>query len=376
MSDVISTTDFDRLIGLIYQAPLEQHPWEAFTEALRERLDSKYCTFILRSPSPDDLGLTVNAGPTRTEVLTAYQERYYALDPFVGLPRNRVVTIQEFMTLEGWINSDFYKQFNQPADMLHILGADLRTPDGVESRLRLCRGEDSEDFNDQEKAICELLLPHIERSIHLHHRLNRTESERNVYAGAVDQLAVGTIFLDENGKVLETNQVARKLLEEKDGIRLKGDTLTVGSNDNTAELKRMVMRALASQRRSEPAMVEALRILRPSGRTDLGIVVRPVANSEWIEGQACPSAVIFISDPEQEAQAPQEIIKQLFGLTPSEAAIAIMLTNGMTLDEVADDVSISRNTARAHLRSIFSKTGVTRQTMLVRLILKSVASLG
>ena len=30
--------------------------------------------------------------------------------------------------------------------------------------------------------------------------------------------------------------------------------------------------------------------------------------------------------------------------------------------------SVSRNTARAHLRSIFAKTGVTRQTQLVRLI--------
>ncbi|MFK0573079.1 helix-turn-helix transcriptional regulator [Endozoicomonas sp.] len=51
-------------------------------------------------------------------------------------------------------------------------------------------------------------------------------------------------------------------------------------------------------------------------------------------------------------------------------------TNGLTLDEASETLFISRNTARVHLRSIFSKTGVTRQTMLVRLILKSVAPLG
>nr|MDT0253635.1 LuxR C-terminal-related transcriptional regulator [Endozoicomonas sp.] len=54
----------------------------------------------------------------------------------------------------------------------------------------------------------------------------------------------------------------------------------------------------------------------------------------------------------------------------------MILANGLTLDETAEELGISRNTARAHLRSIFSKTGVTRQTMLVRLILKSVATLG
>ena len=36
---------------------------------------------------------------------------------------------------------------------------------------------------------------------------------------------------------------------------------------------------------------------------------------------------------------------------------------------------IRRNTARAHLRAIFSKTGVRRQTELVRILLNSVAPL-
>ena len=94
------------------------------------------------------------------------------------------------------------------------------------------------------------------------------------------------------------------------------------------------------------------------------------------EGKLCPSVAIFISDPEQESSAPQEIVKALFDLTPAEAQLAMLLANGLTLDEASDALGISRNTARAHLRSTFSKTGVTRQTMLVRLILRSVATLG
>jgi len=37
---------------------------------------------------------------------------------------------------------------------------------------------------------------------------------------------------------------------------------------------------------------------------------------------------------------------------------------------------VARNTARAHLRAIFAKTGVGRQSELVQLVLRSVASLG
>ncbi|NVK44012.1 MAG: helix-turn-helix transcriptional regulator [Oceanospirillaceae bacterium] len=376
MHDVIAPEDFNRLIEAIYEGPLEPVPWESFLNELRLLVDAKYGNLILRSPSLEDAGLTINSGPTQTEASTAYNEYFYDLDPFVGLPRNKVVTIQEFLSLEDWTGSEFYQQFLAPYGVLHIMGADLKTRDGVESRLRLCRTPEQEDFGEREKAICTLLLSHLERSIQLHHRLNRIESERNLYAGAVDQLAVGTIILDEKGQVMETNQVARNLLDAQDGIKLNNGLLHVGTNEDTAELRRMVNRTLGAQRRSEPAVVEALRIARPSGRTDLGIVVRNVPVSQWSEGKACPAAVIFISDPEQEAQAPQEVVKQLFSLTPAEASLAMLLANGLTLDEASEELEISRNTARAHLRSIFSKTGVTRQTMLVRLILKSVASLG
>ncbi len=49
--------------------------------------------------------------------------------------------------------------------------------------------------------------------------------------------------------------------------------------------------------------------------------------------------------------------------------------NGL-VDEIGEQLNISTNTGRAHLRSIFAKTGVTQQTQLVSLILRSVANLG
>jgi DNA-binding CsgD family transcriptional regulator len=66
----------------------------------------------------------------------------------------------------------------------------------------------------------------------------------------------------------------------------------------------------------------------------------------------------------------------LFELTPAEAKLAMLLARGLSLAEVAAAQTISPHTARAQLKSIFAKTRVSRQAELVRLILKSVASLG
>ena len=46
-----------------------------------------------------------------------------------------------------------------------------------------------------------------------------------------------------------------------------------------------------------------------------------------------------------------------------------------TISEVADELEITLNTARTHLKQVFEKTGTKRQAELVRLLLQSPAAL-
>jgi DNA-binding CsgD family transcriptional regulator len=73
------------------------------------------------------------------------------------------------------------------------------------------------------------------------------------------------------------------------------------------------------------------------------------------------------------AELSAEAVQQLFGLTRKEAELALRLAAGRRLLEAARDQGISLNTARAHLRAIFAKTGIDRQCRLVSALLKSVA---
>ncbi|NUT78804.1 helix-turn-helix transcriptional regulator [Pseudomonas sp. C1C7] len=376
MQQSLCLDTFSDLIGNLYQGPLETIPWATFLNQLNVHLNSKYVTFILRPPSAHVDGLMVNTTGTSTEATASYNTHFFSLDPFVGLPNRQVVTSAEFLSTDEWLQSEFYKNFLEPVGVFHILGADINTNDGAQCRIRISRGREDKPFGDEEKAVLAQFIPHLERSIKIHMQLNRIEAERNLYAGAVNQMAVGTIILDESGKVLQTNQVADRLIQEKDGIKLVNDGLQVGTARDTQEFRRLVKQSLLSQKSSNPSVVEALRVQRPSGKADLGIIVRSVPLTDWSEGKQCPTVAIFISDPEQQSTAPQEIVRALFDFTPAETQLAMLLANGLTLDEASEELGISRNTSRAHLRSTFSKTGVTRQTMLVRLILRSVATLG
>jgi DNA-binding CsgD family transcriptional regulator len=71
------------------------------------------------------------------------------------------------------------------------------------------------------------------------------------------------------------------------------------------------------------------------------------------------------------AQAPEEALHSLYGLSQREARMASELMQGRSLDGIAESLHIAKSTARTHLLRIFAKTGTSRQGELVSLLLRT-----
>ncbi|PLW83140.1 helix-turn-helix transcriptional regulator [Kineobactrum sediminis] len=384
--------DYDALIAAIYRGPLETQPWSTALPLLREIMDSHVVSLVLRPPAKNDRGVILNsvrptgdpasttpAGPLSDAAdweVTAYREQFFALDPFVNLPVDKVVALADILDDEALVASEYYEHYLRPAGLFRILGLDTVEPGGMLARLRFSRRREEPPFTPDERALLARIAPHIRLAIQIHATIGRTASERNLYAGAVEQLAVATIILDEQGHVLSTNTIARALLEDADGLTVRGQHLLIEGRDRNRELQNSLATIVEAQHRGETSVVKALRVPRSGGRSQLGLVLRPVPVSEWSEGQTSPCVAVFISDPELSEPASQGTLGELFDLTPAEANLAVLLSRGLRLAEVSEAQNISPHTARAQLKSIFAKTGVSRQAELVRLVLKSVASLG
>jgi DNA-binding CsgD family transcriptional regulator/PAS domain-containing protein len=366
--------DFSRLLGELYEGPLEEQPWATFLASVRDCLGADLVTLLLRPPSQEEAAVMLADGGSLS-AMRSYNEGQFVLDPFVDLPSGEVVSLHEFLSTETLLASDFYRIIMQPQGWYDFLGLDIR--DGVEMdvRFRVGRYQSSPPFGPGEKSLLLALRPHLERAVRMQARMQRTERERAVYAGAVEQMRVATIILDEQGRVLSTNAAAAELLQQDNRLRLSGDRLYLSDKAVNRELEQLTSAIIQGRGGDAPAPASALQIPGNGASADLGLVIRGVPASGSAEGRAIPSVALFISDPRQAAEPPQQVISRLFGLTPAEAALALLLANGLTLDEAAGQLAVSRNTARAHLRAMFAKTGVARQSGLVRLILQSVAPL-
>ncbi|HYQ39663.1 MAG TPA: helix-turn-helix transcriptional regulator [Pseudomonas sp.] len=372
----LDLAEHDRLVTSLYEASLDSRLWNVPMEHMRDLFQANFATLILRVPEQTDTGLMIVAGDIEGHGKVTYITYPNTDTPFVNMPVDAVFTVEDVLGEEEWQRSSYYQHWCKPNGVYHVMGVDISTPDAGKLRFRLTRPETAPAFSARDRALCELILPHLRRALHMHNQLDRSQSMGTLYSQAISRLSVATIVLDESGRVLQQNPVAQEILAGADGLKLVGGRLEASYPSDNRELQRLVRNAFARQGKESPPIAEAVSIARPSGQVSLGVVVESVPSLEWAESKGQPAVVVYIRDAVGKSLASTAVTKQLFNLTPAETALSLELANGLSLEEAAEALNIRRNTARAHLRSIFSKTGVRRQTELVRIMLNSVMALG
>lgn len=372
----LSLAEYDHLVGAIQEGAIDKEALTRALEALRVFFRANYVTLILKVTGTDDLGLMLIAGNYKGHGRLCYQAYQEGPTPFGNQPADTVFTELDVLSEADWQQSDYYLKLCRNYDVYHLMGADISSADAGLVRLRITRTHDAPEFDARDREVCRLLLPHLRRSLHLHNQLNRSEMIGTLYSQAITRLSVATIVLDESGSVLQFNDVARELLERADGLKLVGGRLEANYPSDNRELHKLIHEAFAAHQDQRALTRDALSISRPSGEVSLGVVAEAMPSIDWAEGKGQPAVVLYIRDAVGKSQVNNAVAKQLFNFTPAETALALELANGLSLEEAAENLNIMRNTARAHLRAIFSKTGVRRQAELVRVMLNSVVALG
>ena len=82
-----------------------------------------------------------------------------------------------------------------------------------------------------------------------------------------------------------------------------------------------------------------------------------------------PCAILMVTDPKDRMRQRMRELTQRFGLTRAEIELALAVVETGSRKAAAEMRGVSDKTASSQLTSIFDKTGVRRQTELVRLLM-------
>jgi DNA-binding CsgD family transcriptional regulator len=209
---------------------------------------------------------------------------------------------------------------------------------------------------------------HTKRADRLHPHLATSRNRSANLQSTLDSLTLGLILLSPKGQVVTMNRAAERLLAENGGLQASSDGLRAEHAEESARLKELIVRATAASAdvRLEPAGV--LTVSRRN-RSPLQLQVSSARGFD-VDERHPVRAIVFAGDSAQRGGPTHDTLRVLFGLTPAEGRLAMLLADGHAPTAIAEMVGVSRNTLKSQLSSIFRKTGTSRQAQLVRLLLQ------
>lgn len=83
------------------------------------------------------------------------------------------------------------------------------------------------------------------------------------------------------------------------------------------------------------------------------------------------SCILFVTEVSSPTIVSAEVIQGLFDLTPAEARVARGIAAGASVQALAIKAGVTVGTIRQQLKSVFGKTGVSRQAELVGMLVGS-----
>lgn len=224
--------------------------------------------------------------------------------------------------------------------------------------------------SEAEQYLLACLAPHFARSQAMQRALQEVEIERDLLERVMDRLPLGMAIVDAQGMAISMNRAMLSLVQSGAGLGLQAGRLV--STDPQALLAAIgqVMAHPQGQAclRLPPAGAEAYRGTGASSMAALGGL------SLWLShfgaGKAANRVMVLAASPGSRALSVDGLVA-FFGLSAAEARFTQQLALGQGLEDAAQALGISRNTAKTQLKKVFTKVGVKRQVDLVQAIYAS-----
>ena len=305
----------------------------------------------------DEVGLAVDY---RRVYLSDLQHDDLRLTDLIRHPIGTVRTDTMIPRYAAYRRSRAYRQLYRKLGTEHALGAFLFEEGGRTIGLRVFRSAKDGPFEDQAIDRYQSLLPHLARSLRLRSLRRRAERDGADAAHDVRQaldLTAAPMFMIERSRVVRPMNKAATAIQESAPSAL------------FAELGELALRALAAWRDDGRDGVTAALGAQTSGGLPAYFVSMKVIPAPPEALDRTPRLLAHVSETAGDEARRAAGLGRLFGLTRSGQALAARLAMGERLSDSAEQLAVSYETARTHLRNIFAKTGVDRQADLVRLIL-------
>ncbi|MGH6735215.1 MAG: helix-turn-helix transcriptional regulator [Methyloceanibacter sp.] len=360
---------FSEVISTICDCAVDPHCWPTAIEQMGELVGGLNGVIMVIDTVENESRFYADWNVDRA-LMQAYSEKYHAENPLdegfrrfgVGEPYNVPMVIEP----SAWLETRMYCELGEPNDWFDSLGVTLlKTP----SRLvtyRLARHRDVGFAGPRELEIMRLLAPHLRKSISIAELIEMRQLTAKTFEESFEALRVPVILVDDRAGIVHANGAAQDLFARGAPIRSERGTLKSPAADASMRLEAAIADSAGPANQGEP-LGQVIYLPTANGRPAFAHVL-PL-RSGTARGRIEPRAVaaVFITLASDPSTLPLQAWAAAFGLTQAEVRVLELLIEGHSILDVATKLDVAPTTARTHLARLMEKTGVTRQSELIRL---------
>jgi DNA-binding CsgD family transcriptional regulator len=384
------------LLGDLYEAASSSEHWLVFLEHL-QRVTQASRAYMLFSDAERrcDLSLQIGLDPALAEL---YAREFAANDPvregfaeaFRRTGGDWIGSRESILPDDKFFSSASYHEVLVPQGDQHLCAAGLSRLVGDSiCGVTLRREAIQRPFEPEVIALLSVLAPHLKRALILHHRFTGLRDREIALERSVDGFDIAVFTVSANGLVASQSAAATAILAAEEGLCVRGGQLNATAQVENARLQELLAgatatgsgrtaplvkqtRRCASEASREggwtPAYGGAMEIRRRPPLRPLQVSVMPFRSSRLLLADA-PAALIFVNDGARKLPSRSGMLRDLYGVTPSEVRLIEMLLADETVKGAAARLKLTEGTARFTLKSIFRKTRTNSQAGLMRLLL-------
>lgn len=253
----------------------------------------------------------------------------------------------EASTMERMRSDRVYSQIDLPAPVAPArpLRA-LKWRLGAEGVGLLVLHRDGSDFRALSAVQLTNLIPHLRLALTGWRQMERQRAEAALDQRLARDLGTGWVLFSPSGQIKRMAPGMAEVL----------DTLLVAPRGG--ETKYLLQQALAAAQREDAPQVVTLTPM-----------VQMIVTAERLAG--APALIGRLRHDLSARALPVEHWARHFGLTRSEARLAAHLCDGVSLQDTAQALGWTSETARSYSKQVYAKLGVAGQTGVVRRLLLS-----
>lgn len=367
--------DFNTVIGLLYEAASNQSSWLDFLRTGSAHFGAFGAHLMHLDKVDPELSVSYVCGFEHhsVEIQRLAMRKQMELekeDPRFAYARafpSKPFRCTDIMPEAQFRASRVYRELLKPNGIDYSLMVQYSdTPDDF-TGLAFFRSEAAGAYDEGDVTTLGELIPHLRRTLAIQRRIFQLDHRLDASYQVLEGFPTGLVIADEKGRVEFANGAARRILSEKDGLRLDQDSL-IARPSHQRELIDCIQQTIASGRHG------AITLPRPSGKAPIQCVITRLSMRQGNSPPnliARPRAAVYLADPTMPMETPEQLLQRIFGLTHAEARLLERLVNGRTPEQAANDNGVVISTVRTQLKSIFAKTNTTRQPELVQRVLTS-----